>query len=173
MLPFFKGVTFLGNWCFVVWCFPVQVWQMPVDFKRIRGFYCVFHETCHQVKRNTNKITIPCSVSVTLKATCTMSGTSAVSTEKISGTVSFSQNVRINFTDPLHLTPEYSIMFCSGGEFLSVNKCFQWDRVPSILPMRTKSQGNEVILSTNNHSNLIRTTPLLIKSLLSKFKTKN
>ena len=50
---------------------------------------------------------------------------------------------------------------------------FQWDRVPSILPMRTKSQGNEVILSTYYHSNLIRTTPLLIEFLLSKFKTKN
>ena len=24
------------------------------------------------------------------------------------------------------------LLFCSGGEFLSVNKCFQWDRVPSI-----------------------------------------
>ena len=32
-------------------------------------------------------------------------------------------------------------------------------------------QGNEVILSTYYHSNLIRTTPLLIESLLSKFKT--
>ena len=29
--------------------------------------------------------------------------------------------------------------------------------------MRTKSQGNEVILSTYYHSNLIRTTPLLIE----------
>ena len=38
--------------------------------------------------------------------------------------------------------------------------------------MRTKSQGNEVILSTYYHSNLIRTTPLLIKFCLSKFKTK-
>ena len=65
------------------------------------------------------------------------------------------------------------VLFCSGGEFLSVNECFQWDRVPSILPMRTKSQGNEVILSTYYHSNLIRTTPLLIEFLLSKFKTKN
>ena len=38
--------------------------------------------------------------------------------------------------------------------------------------MRTKSQGNEVILSTYYHSNLIRTTLLLIKFYLSKFKTK-
>ena len=38
--------------------------------------------------------------------------------------------------------------------------------------MRTKSQGNEVILSTYLHPNLIRTTPLLIKFCLSKFKTK-
>ena len=38
--------------------------------------------------------------------------------------------------------------------------------------MRTKSQGNEVILSTYYHSNLIRTTPLLIEFCLSKFKTK-
>ena len=38
--------------------------------------------------------------------------------------------------------------------------------------MRTKSQGNEVILSTYLHPNLIRTTPLLIKFFLSKFKTK-
>ena len=65
------------------------------------------------------------------------------------------------------------IVFCNGGGFLSVKECFQWDRVPSILPMRTKSQGNEVILSTYYHSNLIRTTPLLIEFLLSKFKTKN
>ena len=64
-------------------------------------------------------------------------------------------------------------MFCNGGGFLSVNECFQWDRVPSILPMRTKSQGNEVILSTYYHPNLIRTTPLLINFCLSKFKTKN
>ena len=42
----------------------------------------------------------------------------------------------------------------------------------SILPMRTKSQGNEVILSTYLHPNLIRTTPLLIEFCLSKFKTK-
>ena len=63
-------------------------------------------------------------------------------------------------------------MFCNGGGFLSVKECFQWDRVPSILPMRTNSQGNEVILSTYYHSNLIRTTPLLIKFCLSKFKTK-
>ena len=38
--------------------------------------------------------------------------------------------------------------------------------------MRTKSQGNEVILSTYLHPNLIRTTPLLIKFCLSNFKTK-
>ena len=38
--------------------------------------------------------------------------------------------------------------------------------------MRTKSQGNEVILSTYWHPNLIRTTPLLIEFCLSKFKTK-
>ena len=38
--------------------------------------------------------------------------------------------------------------------------------------MRTKSQGNEVILSTYLHPNLIRTTPLLIEFCLSKFKTK-
>ena len=44
---------------------------------------------------------------------------------------------------------------------------------PAFLPMRTKSQGNEVILSIYYHSNLVRTTPLLIKFLLSKFKTKN
>ena len=66
-----------------------------------------------------------------------------------------------------------SVTFCSGGGLLSVKECFQWDRVPSILPMRTKSQGNEVILSTYYHSNLIRTTPLLIEFYLSKFKTKN
>ena len=65
-----------------------------------------------------------------------------------------------------------TLMFCNGGGFLSVKECFQQDRVPSILPMRTKSQGNEVILSTYYHSNLIRTTPLLIKFCLSKFKTK-
>ena len=65
------------------------------------------------------------------------------------------------------------VVFCSGGGLLSVKECFQWDRVPSILPMRTKSQGNEVILSTYYHSNLIRTTPLLIEFWLSKFKTKN
>ena len=41
----------------------------------------------------------------------------------------------------------------------------QWNRVPSILPMRTKSQGNEVILSTYYHPNLIRTIPLLIEFL--------
>ena len=64
------------------------------------------------------------------------------------------------------------ILFCNGGGFLSVKECFQWDRVPSILPIRTKSQGNEVILSTYYHSNLIRTTPLLIEFCLSKFKTK-
>ena len=65
--------------------------------------------------------------------------------------------------------PKHSLsqVFCSGGEFLSVIECFQWDRVPSILPMRTKSQGNEVILSTYYHSNLIRTTPLLIEFLLT------
>ena len=45
------------------------------------------------------------------------------------------------------------IMFCSGGEFLSVMlNSLQWNRVPSILLMRTKSQGNEVILSTFNTS---------------------
>ena len=38
--------------------------------------------------------------------------------------------------------------------------------------MRTKSQGNEVILSTYLHPNLVRTTPLLIEFCLSKFKTK-
>ena len=38
--------------------------------------------------------------------------------------------------------------------------------------MRTKSQGNEVILFTYLHPNLIRTTPLLIEFCLSKFKTK-
>ena len=38
--------------------------------------------------------------------------------------------------------------------------------------MRTKSQGNEVILSTYLHPNLIRTTPLLMEFCLSKFKTK-
>ena len=38
--------------------------------------------------------------------------------------------------------------------------------------MRTKSQGNEVIMSTYLHPTLIRTTPLLIKFCLSKFKTK-
>ena len=65
------------------------------------------------------------------------------------------------------------ILFCNGGGFLSVKECFQWDRVPSILPIRTKSQGNEVILSPYYHSNLIRTTPLLIDFCLSKFKTKN
>ena len=64
-------------------------------------------------------------------------------------------------------------LFCNGGGFLSAKECFQWDRVPSILPMRTKSQGNEVILSTYYHPNLIRTTPLLIEFCLSKFKTKN
>ena len=40
----------------------------------------------------------------------------------------------------------------------------QWNRVPSILLMRTKSQGNEVILSTYYHPNLIGMTQLLIKS---------
>ena len=57
------------------------------------------------------------------------------------------------------------------GSF-QLNNAFSGDRVPSILPMRTKSQGNEVTLSTYYHSNLIRTTPLLIEFLLSKFKTK-
>ena len=47
------------------------------------------------------------------------------------------------------------MLFCSGGEFLSVMlNSLQWNRVPSILPMRTKAQGNEVILSTFNHSTL-------------------
>ena len=36
--------------------------------------------------------------------------------------------------------------------------------------MRTKSQGNEVILSTYLHPNLIRTTPLLIKFCLPKIQ---
>ena len=64
----------------------------------------------------------------------------------------------------------------SSDLFVSLQYCFvvvvssfqllnslQWNRVPCILPMRTKSQGNEVILSTYYHSNLIRTTPLLIE----------
>ena len=55
------------------------------------------------------------------------------------------------------------------GSF-QLKNAFQWDRVPSILLMRTKSQGNEVILSTYYHSNLIRTTPLLIKFFLSKIQ---
>ena len=62
----------------------------------------------------------------------------------------------------------FDVFYC----FVMVVGSFQWDRVPSILPMRTKSQGNEVILSTYYHSNLIRTTPLLIEFCLSKFKTK-
>ena len=55
------------------------------------------------------------------------------------------------------------------SSFQSLNS-LQWNRVPSILPMRTKSQGNKVILSTYYHSNLIRTTPLLIESFFVKIQ---
>ena len=55
------------------------------------------------------------------------------------------------------------------GSFQSLSG-LQWNRVPSILLMRTKSQGNEVSLYTYYHSNLIRTTPLLIGVLIVKIQ---
>ena len=48
--------------------------------------------------------------------------------------------------------------------------CSEVGRIPSILPMKTKSQGNEVILSIYYHSNLIRTTALLIKTKINQVK---
>ena len=65
---------------------------------------------------------------------------------------------------------KYFVVVVSSFQLLN---SLQSNRVPSILLMRTKPQGNEVILSTYYHSNLIRTTSLLIEFLLSKFKTKN
>ena len=65
-------------------------------------------------------------------------------------------------------------MFCSGDGFLSVAQLvFSETGYPAFYRWETKSQGNEVILFSYYHSNLIRTTQLLIEFLLSKFKTKN
>ena len=64
-----------------------------------------------------------------------------------------------NFPLPFYIriSLDSYLLFCSGGEFLSVMlNSLQWNRVPNILPMRTKSQGNELILSTFNHSTLIK-----------------
>ena len=52
-----------------------------------------------------------------------------------------------NLIDCCHYSIKWTILICTigncnGGGFLSVKECFQWDRVPSILLMRTKSQGN-------------------------------
>ena len=64
------------------------------------------------------------------------------------------KNIKWKFAPKNDNYPQLSL-FCSGGEFLSaVLNSLQWNRVPSILPMRTKSKGNEVILSTFNHSTL-------------------
>ena len=65
-------------------------------------------------------------------------------------------NNQTTVRDEANLTMYLTVMmFCCGGEFLSVMlNSLQWNRVPSILPMRTKSQGNEVILSTFNHFTL-------------------
>ena len=73
-----------------------------------------------------------------------------------------SETVQICHVSFTYSQPTYVCFVVVVSSFQLLNS-LQWNRVPSILPVRTKSQGNEVILSTYYHSNLIRTTPLLIE----------
>ena len=64
------------------------------------------------------------------------------------------------------------MVFCCGGVFLSVMlNNLEWIWVPSNLPMRTKSQGIEVIQSTFNHPTLNWNNTTTHQVLNSKFKT--